>query len=83
MLFSRFLEIPRNCLAALKDCQAAHATSAYFSGFNMHCLAARCCPLGDTNWFVQFLQVLGVFAMLDVSVNLYDSCMIELLCDYL
>jgi len=31
--FSRFLEISRNRLTALKACQAAHALKAYFLGF--------------------------------------------------
>jgi len=70
LFLSRFLKISRNRLAALKVRQATHATSTYFSGFDMHPLAARCCPPGDTNWVVQFLRVLGLFAMLDVWVNL-------------
>jgi len=83
ILFAIFWILPRNCLAVLKVRQATHTFRTQNWVFFMHRLAARCCPPGDTNWFVQFLRMLGVSVMLDVCVNLYDLCMIEVLCDYL
>jgi len=50
--FSRFLEISRNRLAALKARQATHAYKAYFLGSSMHRLAARYCPPGGTNYLI-------------------------------
>ena len=61
-----FLEISRNRLAGLKDRQAAHATSACFLGFDMHRLAAKGSPPGDTNWVTQFLLILGIFVVCEV-----------------
>ena len=64
--FLCFWKNSRNRLAELKDRQAAHATSAYFLGFDMHRLAAKGSPLGDTNWVTQFLLILGIFVMCEV-----------------
>jgi len=59
--FVEFLEISRNRLAGLKDRQAAHATSACFLSFDMHRLAAKGSPPGDTNWVAQFPLIFGYF----------------------
>ena len=53
-----FLEISKNCLAALKAHQAVHASRTIFGFPAMHRLAAKCCPPGDEDWLAQLSRML-------------------------
>jgi len=82
-IFRSFWIFPRNRLAVLKARQANHTLKTQKLGFTHAPPSGKVLPARRHILDFPILAGFGWFCVVGGLVNLYDVCMIELLCDYL